>query len=234
MCFIMERNTFLSRLLDLFYPPRCVWCHRFLIGKEKEEGVCRSCLTSLPFFNREKRKKNQPGLDSCISLLEYTGDVRQSILRYKFNGLSFYSSVYANLMFNSLDQDEYACDLITWVPLSRKRLRSRGYDQAKLLSKEFAARVGLPCEELLEKVRNTAPQSGTGSRAERKANIKDAYRAKQEEKIAGKSILLIDDIVTTGATLSECAQVLKAAGARQVRALTLARTDLQSLEMEKP
>ena len=92
----------------------------------------------------------------------------------------------------------------------------------------------MPCEELLKKVRNTAPQSGTGSRAERKSNIKDAYRTVQEEKIIGKTILLVDDIVTTGATLSECAQALKRAGANQVRALTLARTDLKSLELEKP
>ena len=156
------------------------------------------------------------------------------MLRYKFNGLSFYSSVYTDLMINKLDREEYVCDCITWVPLSRKRLRSRGYDQAKLLSEGFAASAGLPCEELLKKIRNTAPQSGTDSRAERKSNIKNAYRTVQEEKIVGKSILLMDDIVTTGATLSECAQALKRAGAKQVRALTLARTDLKSLELEKP
>lgn len=231
---IMEKNAFLCRLLDLFYPPRCVWCHCFLVEGEKRDGVCKSCRTSLPVFNRDERQKNLPGLDSCTSLLEYKGNVRQSILRYKFNGLSFYSSVYTDLMITRLDREEYVCDYVTWVPLSRKRLRNRGYDQAKLLSEEFATRAGLPCEELLKKVRNTAPQSGTGSRVERKSNIKDAYRTVQEEKIIGKTILLVDDIVTTGATLSECAQALKRAGANQVRALTLARTDLKSLELEKP
>ena len=230
----MEKNTLLNRVLDLIYPPRCVWCHCFLNGTEKRDRVCRTCKTSLPVFNREERPQVLPELDSCISLLEYTGKVRQSILRYKFSGLSFYSSIYTDLMISVLEREEYACDIVTWVPLSRKRLRSRGYDQAKLLAEGFAEKAGLDCELLLKKIRNTAPQSGTGSRAERKTNIRDAYIPLYENKIVGKTILLMDDIVTTGSTLSECARILKEAGAKQVRALTLARTDLQTLGMEKP
>ena len=229
----MEKNTLLNRVLDLFYPPRCVWCHCFLNGAEKRERVCRTCKTSLPVFKREERRQALSELESCISVLEYSGKVRRSILRYKFSGLSFYSSVYTDLMSSVLEREEYACDIVTWVPLSRKRLRSRGYDQARLLAEGFAGKAGLDCEVLLKKTRNTAPQSGTGSRAERKTNIRDAYSPLRKEKIVGKTILLMDDIVTTGATLSECARVLKDAGAKQVKALTLARTDLQTLGMEK-
>lgn len=223
----MEKNKVWNCLLDLLYPPRCVWCHRYLNSVEKRERVCARCKKDLPLLDKEEREQSFPGLDSCTSLLEYDGDVRQSILRYKFQGLSFYSSVYTELMSSVLDADEYACDVITWVPLSRKRLRTRGYDQAKLLAEGFAKNTELPCIPLLKKVRNTAPQSGTRKREERSTNIRDAYQAVNETEMNKKVVLLLDDIVTTGATLSECAGVLKSAGAKQVKALTLARTDLK-------
>lgn len=226
----MERHTFLNALLDLFYPPRCIWCHRFLNDEEKREGVCCSCSTSLPVLIRGERCRQLPEAEICTSLLQYKGEVRQSILRYKFRGLSFYSSFYADLMADVLDREEYACDVITWVPLSRKRLRKRGYDQAKLLAEDFARKTGYPCEALLKKVRNTAPQSGTAGKEERKTNIRDAYLLMDGKDLAGKTVLLIDDIVTTGATLSECASVLRKGGAERVKALTLARTDLEKRE----
>ncbi|MBQ8076167.1 MAG: ComF family protein, partial [Oscillospiraceae bacterium] len=165
----------------------------------------------------------------CTSLLEYEGDVRQSILRYKFHGLSFYSSVYTELMSDILQTDEYACDIVTWVPLSKARLRKRGYDQARLLAEGFAQKKKLPCIPLLKKVRNAAPQSGTRTREERSTNIRNAYQVPAGTEMNGTVVLLLDDIVTTGATLSECARVLKSAGAKQVKALTLARTDLKKV-----
>ena len=127
-----------------------------------------------------------------------------------------------------VDRDEYDCDIITWVPLSRKRKRSRGYDQAKLIADAFARRTRIPCRGLLKKIKNTAPQSGTDSREARRMNIADAYMPICPEEISGRRILLMDDIVTTGATLSECAKVLTRAGAKDVRALTLARTRQRS------
>ena len=115
-------------------------------------------------------------------------------------------------------------DLVTWVPLSRRRLRERGYDQARLLAKATAKELGLPLTPTLHKQRNTQPQSGTGDAAKRRANITGAYRMKRGADVAGKRVLLIDDIVTTGATLSECARVLGKAGAEQVVCATVARS----------
>ena len=112
------------------------------------------------------------------------------------------------------------------MPLSRKRLRSRGYDQARLLAEHLSKKISRPCVRLLKKVRNAAPQSGTGGREERKANVLGAYRAFGKQELRGKTVLLIDDIVTTGATLTECASVLTSAGAARIKAVTLARTDL--------
>ena len=123
-----------------------------------------------------------------------------------------------------LDENRISCDSITWVPLSARRLRQRGYDQARLLAGEIAAEAGLPCEALLEKVRNTPAQSGMGGREARRKNAAGAYRVREDAVIKGKRVVLVDDIVTTGETLRECARMLKAAGAKSVTAVTAART----------
>jgi len=106
----------------------------------------------------------------------------------------------------------------------RKRLRERGYDQAYLLARSTAKELGLPLTPTLHKQRNTQPQSGTGDAAKRRANIAGAYRMKRSADVTGKRILRMDDIVTTGATLSECARVLGKAGAEQVVCATVARS----------
>ena len=109
------------------------------------------------------------------------------------------------------------------MPLSRARRWKRGYDQAELLARELARRCGIPCERLLRKRRNNPAQSGMRSDEARRRNVKGKYRAVSPEAIRGKRIMLVDDIVTTGATLSECAGVLKAAGAKAVCAVTVAQ-----------
>jgi ComF family protein len=213
----------IQMLLNLIYPPRCMFCHSFL--KKGENAICRSCRENLPVLSEKNRGIILKGIPRCSSLFRYEGDIRQAILRYKFHGLSFYSREFAALMTENLTDEELACDVITWVPLSRKRKRTRGYDQARLLAEALAAGSSIPCSGLLVKQREAAPQSGSGGREERKANIRDAYRTKNEIDIRGKTVLLVDDIVTTGATLEECAAVLSSAGAACIKAVTIARTE---------
>ena len=194
-----------QKLLDLVYPPRCMFCHSFLRRGEKD--ICHSCRESLPVLEKKDRNTSLKGISNCISLFRYEGNVRQAILRYKFHGLSFYSREFAALLTENLTEDELACDEITWV------------------AERLAAAEKVPCRCLLVKKRDVSPQSGSGGRKERKANIRDAYRIKDGMNIRGKTVLLTDDIVTTGATLEECAAVLLAAGAAAVKAVTIARTD---------
>ena len=113
-------------------------------------------------------------------------------------------------------------DRVTWVPLSRARLRTRGYDQAKLLAEEVARQLDLPCGRLLEKTKNNPAQSKTTNMRERFENVKGVYRCIGTP--AGEKILLVDDIVTTGATLSAAAAELEKAGAMSVTGLTVAGT----------
>ena len=209
----------LDRLLELLYPTKCAFCHK-LTGGDK---ICKSCRTALPLTPKGAQVQKFPFISACVSPLYYTGDVRESLLRYKFGSLSAYAEVYAPFMAKCIDENQISCDIITWVPLSRKRLRERGYDQAKLMADELSRLCGISCCRLLKKTRNNPAQSGTGSAEKRRANVSGVYTAVDTEKIRGKSILIVDDIVTTGATLSECGRMLMSAGAGEVKAVTVAR-----------
>ena len=177
-------------LLDLLYPPRCAFCHDFI--ETSGDGLCAHCRTGLPFAQNGGRQ-HFPFIPACVSPLNYEGNVRESLLRYKFGGATGYAKVYGRLVAGTVRAElagEY--DLVTWVPLSRRRLRERGYDQARLLAKATAKELGLPLTPTLHKQRNTQPQSRTGDAAKRRANITGAYRMKRGADVTGKRVLLID------------------------------------------
>ena len=138
--------------------------------------------------------------------------------------MSVYAPKYAQLLADCVRSNSLEFDMITWAPLGRKRLKKRGYDQAKLLAIELGKQLQKPCRQLLVKIADNPPQSGTGSAEKRKANVAGVYRAADPLLVAGLRVLLVDDIVTTGATFGEAAGVLKAAGAKTVLAASLARS----------
>ena len=208
-----------ERILSLLYPPRCAFCHNLM---PDGVSVCAYCRRTLPYTQGAGQSRKLTHISQCVSPLYYEGVVRDSLLRYKFRSLSGYAAVYGEFLTKCIDENGISCDSICWVPLSRGRKWKRGYDQAQLLAQEISRRTGVPCERLLRKIRNNPAQSGTKSAAVRRENVKGVYRACDPEAIRGKSILLVDDIVTTGSTLSECASVLMQAGARQVSAATVA------------
>ena len=205
----------IGRLLDMLYPPRCAFC-RALLRKNSALWVCPACLEKLPRLTRDEQRRDVKHTELVIAPLRYEGAVRESLLRYKFGGLTAYASVYAEFLAKCIDENEISCDSITWVPLSRRRLRQRGYDQARLIAEELAKRLDLPCECLLIKRRHTRPQSGIADRDKRRANAAGAYAPIRPQCARGKRVLLVDDIVTTGATLSSCAGVLAEAGSAAV------------------
>ena len=114
-------------------------------------------------------------------------------------------------------------DLITWAPLHPQRKRERGYDQAELLARRVGELSGLPVAGTLEKARATAVQSQAGEDGARRDNVRGAYRVLPGAELAGKRVVLVDDVATSGATLAECAAALRGAGAASVTGLTLAR-----------
>ena len=205
-------------LLDLLYPPRCAFCRRTGV-----HGVCADCERTLPYAKVQLCEG--AGFGRCASPLLYEDAVRESLLRFKFHGAQSAAEGYGELLARCAAEELGGqFDTVTWVPVSKKREHERGYDQARLLAKATAKALGLPLTPTLHKQRNTQPQSGTGDAAKRRANITGAYRMKRSADVTGKRVLLIDDVVTTGATLSECARVLGKAGAEQVVCATVARS----------
>ncbi len=210
----------LQLLLDLLYPPKCPFCGRIL--ERGEEGMCALCRQELPWT--EGPDKEVAGCDACLSPLHYRDGVREGMHRYKFNGGAVHARLFGQLMAQCLhDRGDGCADLITYVPLRPEKKRKRGYDQAELLARRVGELSGLPVQPTLEKIRTTGVQSQLHEEAERRANVSGAYRALPGAALAGRRVVLVDDVATTGATLSECAACLRAAGAEHVTALTLAR-----------
>ena len=208
-------------LLDLLYPPKCPFCGRVL--ERGEEGWCAACQEELPWTGPGDAKAVE-ACYTCLSPLWYRDGVREGVHRYKFGGGRGHARLFGLLMAQCL-QDRWTqpVDLITWAPLHPKRRRERGWDQAELLARRVGELTGLTVENTLEKVRATAVQSEVDGEEARKANVKDAYRTLPGLVLTGKRIVLIDDVATTGATLSECAAALRRAGAASVVGLTFAR-----------
>lgn len=209
----------IDRILELFYPSRCVFCGKIL---NAFEGLCRECGKSLPYTGSDM-KQYLPNLEYCLSPLYYEKSVRKSFLRYKFAGCASYCKIYGEIMAKCIDESGVSCDIITWLPLSRRRLRKRGYDQARLLAENAAERLNMPCIALLKKIGNNRVQSGIGEAEQRRRNVAGIFDTLEKANIKGKRILLVDDIVTTGATISEAGKMLKKAGSEKVFALTFAR-----------
>lgn len=114
-------------------------------------------------------------------------------------------------------------DALTWVPLSERRRKERGYDQALLLARAVGEHLGMEPEEVLCKMRHTQAQSGLLDGAARRENVRDAYRCIRPGQVSGRRFLLVDDVITTGSTLAACAAVLRQAGAADVVCVTAAR-----------
>ena len=201
-----------GRLFSLFFPDKCVFCMQLHEGG----GVCERCARQLPYT--DGRFPIRPRfVERCVAPLYYQGLAREALLRFKFAGKSGYAETFAFFMSAGIKQElDGKYDVITWVPISRRRLRRRGYVQTELLARALAEALRTPCEDMLRKVRHTPKQSNMRSPAERVANVSGAFALRDGVSVAGRQILLVDDVVTTGATMSEAARVLLTAGAGRV------------------
>lgn len=200
----------LESLLNLLFPPKCPFCGRV----QDRPGICPACQKALPWAKEDQALRVLPGGFVCAAPLRYEGLAREGILRFKFRGRTGAAEPLGELIAQcAAEQFPGEFDVVTWVPVSRKRLRQRGYDQAELLARSACRLWGVKPERLLEKAVHNPAQSGLTDAGARRANVRGVYRAADA---AGKRVLLIDDICTTGATLSECARTLKEAGAESV------------------
>lgn len=209
----------MQRLLNLLFPPKCVLCKKLL--SREETDLCRHCREHAPVFSKEKIKFSF--IAGWTAVWYYKDDVRQSLLRYKFARYRSYVPCYSRLLAMKLQTSRFEnFDVLTWVPVSRLRRMKRGFDQVELLAKATARQLGIEAVPCLKKIRHTPPQSGLRTAAQRRANVLGAYMVTDPEIVQNKRILLLDDIITTGATVSECARMLLLAGAKDVRCAAMA------------
>lgn len=209
----------LRRLIELLYPSKCVFCMR-LLGKE-ETDICTSCRKTLPWCDGKVRRI--PRSAGTVAVFYYEDDVREAILRYKFLGQLQYSHAFGRLLAMKIAAANPEFDLICHVPVSRARKAKRGYDQSERLAKAVGEELGRKPRKLLRKTRNNPAQSGIRSPEQRRANVLGVYRCADPEAVRDQRILLIDDVMTTGATLSECCRTLLDAGAARVVCAALAQ-----------
>ena len=202
----------IRHLAEWLFPRKCILC-RTLLSKA-ETDLCTGCRQDQPEYPYGRKKV--PHITDLTAVWRYSGEVRSSLHRYKFRGARHYAPAYGRLVAMRILRDLPAADVVTWVPVSRKRLRERGYDQVQLLAEAVSPELELPAVKLLDKFRDNQANSGLKTPEERRANVLGVYRAVGSEHFRGKRVLLLDDIITTGATASECARVLLTAGAEDV------------------
>ena len=215
--------------VELLFPTKCPFCREIL--EDPLAPLCPECQPKLPWLTGRAGERKVDFTAGCCSPLAYRDEVPEAVRRYKFAGVRAYGKPFARLMAQCVrDHDLGPVDTLTWAPLSQKRLRERGYDQARLLAEHMGKELALPVLPTLVKTRHTGPQSELEGESARRANALNAYGPLSGAEVKGKRLLLVDDVVTSGATLSECARMLLLSGAEAVWCVTLAqaRTDDKS------
>ncbi len=204
-------------LLDFIAPHYCAFCG--VPSEGKERSICAGCYDDLPWA--EPAVSPRPGLFRCsISMLEYEFPVDAAIKAMKFNRKVFYVPAFAEILCSARQLLPCDIDAVVSVPLHWRRKASRGFNQASEVAKPVARMLGVPLLHCVRRRKATPFQSGLGAK-ERAKNLRHAFKVKQS--LSYKHVLLIDDVVTTGATLTELARNLCSSGIDEVSALTIAR-----------
>lgn len=224
---------------DAVYPPACAVCGSPL-GKWSGDGVHEACREKLKpveeplcakcgkHINSEEMlcddcQKYDHVFDQAVSVFAYNDAIKQGIYRFKYKNKREYARVFAAAAVQGAGRliKMWDPDVIVPVPMYHKKKRVRGYNQAELLAKKAGELLGVPVDvDFLIRTRKTAPMKEVEKKG-RLRNVKDAFEAQTENEGAYTKVLLVDDIITTGYTLDECAKALKKAGVKEVNALTL-------------
>jgi competence protein ComFC len=202
-------------VLTVLFPPFCVHC-----GTEYS-WLCYSCSEKLEFLKLPLAQQKNSSLESLQAVLEYSKICHDLLHTLKYPGAPVIATVCADILHQASSVPPVEC--VTWVPIHNKRKLKRGFNQSELLAKNFAQFRSVPTRELLIKVKHTSQQARATSQADRSKNIVESI-SPLPALIAHppRSVLLIDDVVTTGATLEECARILIQNGVHTVHGLALA------------
>lgn len=205
ICFNCERK------IKKIVPPVCTKCSK-PINYDKTSELCKECSGDERYFEASK------------SLYAYEGVIKNAIYNYKYYNKPYFYKFFGNLIIDYINEENYSdYDYILSVPLHRSKLLHRGYNQSELLAKYIANDLSVPYIDALKRTKRTEKQS-EHSKEERRKNLKDAFLVKiSSDKIINRSVLLVDDIYTTGSTVNECARALIYYGVNKVYVITIAR-----------
>jgi ComF family protein len=232
----------LRALVSLFYPPLCVVCSadvaagKYLCAECEEKAprikppFCEKCSEQFAGaitgnFTCANCAHRRLYFDAAVSSYRSRGIVRKLVHQFKYGRQFHLRHPLADWLGETIHDPrlrDRRFDILLPVPLHPARERERGFNQAQLLADLLSARISVPVRPALERIRYTTTQTAF-DRAERMENLRDAFRLRKKIGVRGLQVLLVDDILTTGSTLSECARILREAGARSVYAVTAAR-----------
>lgn len=235
---------FLDKLKTTFsnaiYPDncRCIVCEEEIPAGSKY-CMCEECFKTFPFNNERicvrcgapidnealyclECQNYTRGFDFARSSLNYTGDVKRLVLGLKFKNNRWIAKYFAEMLYDTYIENALDAEIIIPVPISYKREKQRGFNQSYLIAKPLAEKLGLPLyTDVITKIKDNKQQAKLGLNDRRK-NVVGAYEIVAREVVKGKKVLLVDDILTTGSTMSEAARRLKIAGATAVYGLAVA------------
>lgn len=232
MSFFKRLSKLKEQVLDLLFPPKCIDCGR------DGEYICQTCRNSLSLIDHPvcehcgipvKQgdlcavcRQYPSNIDGIRSVYVFDGVARHAVYELKYNNLKAVARPMARLFREYLAANNLPCDVLVPVPLHSSRLRERGYNQSTLLCRELGKLSNMAVDDRsLVRLRQTASQTAF-DRDGRRSNVEGAFGC-IDGTLAGRNVLLIDDVCTTGATLKSCAAVLKEKGVLSVWGLTFAR-----------
>lgn len=200
-------------ILDIIYPfeNKCIIC-----GEENFLGICAYCKSKI-----NKAKSN----DQVLVYGYYGGVLKELILAFKYEKNFTAADVIIKLLLEIIYSEKVSADIICYVPMSKRSQKKRGFNQCEIIAKNLGDELNIPVSNCIKKVKNTKEQK-TLSKEERLKNVIDAFDISDKKSISGKDIILIDDVITTGATLKECEKILRKYGANKIIILTIAKSNI--------
>lgn len=226
-------------MFSILFPARCALCDGILNRSERNAGCHDICLMSVRKIEGDRCFKcgkhlpseNMEYCEDCmkmpktfernLSLFEYGGDVKDALIRFKYNGRREYKKFFGNAIMSEYKDYISGVDALVPIPVHKSRLKERGYNQAKLLADEISRYSGIAVyDNILLRTSKTTAQKGLNN-VERLSNLKNAFQVNQNI-VQLKKIMLVDDIYTTGATIEACTRVLKDAGYDKIYSVTVA------------
>jgi len=219
---MQELKAIAKNFINLFYPLHCPGCSKQLDPLD-DRGLCAHCVASIKPNAMPPFELETPAIMAYSACL-YEGTLKELIHGFKYRGRVALSKIFIGIMTDYMKENPElkAAGVVTCVPLHRSRMREREFNQSMSIARGIAKELALSAKDTLEKTKRTNYQNEL-TKSERLTNLKGAFRVRDNAGIEGKSVLLIDDVMTTGATLNECGAALLSGGADSVTCFTLAR-----------